>query len=44
MKMMRVHIVVAFAKMCRVPIKVRESYWLGDERTGTGEAQSGQTP
>lgn len=44
MKMLRVRIVVAFAKLWGVPIKVRESYWFGDEAQ-TGEAQrGGQTP
>ena len=38
MKMLRVRIVVAFARLWGVPIKVRESYWLGDDCV-TGEAE-----
>ena len=42
MKNLRARIVCAFAKMMGVPIKVRESFWLGDgEMTGkAGSVQS----
>ena len=41
MKMLRVRIVAVFAKMFGVPIKVRESFWLGDGEL-TGEAGNGR--
>jgi hypothetical protein len=43
MKMLRVKIVVAFSKMLGVPIKVRESYWLGDGEVSSGTSAGGQT-
>ncbi len=43
MKMLRLRVVCVFAKMMCVPIKVRESFWLGPDQhaSGSGTTASG---
>lgn len=37
---MRLHLVIAFAKILRVPIKVRETYWRTYDASKTEDAAS----
>lgn len=43
MKMLRLRIVHAFARLFGVPIKVREEYWLGKDADGVATGGASDT-